>query len=258
MATAAGARIILGLPTGAPAGSVVTLAATFARWTGASMETLLLLDSALDTLGALPFAREFQPLTMQWRTLDVGRLDAERRLIESRLRRQAELMSADSGLECLVQTVSGTLVAELLKTAAAADIIAVPAPGRAGEELFDPYPEILATIAAGPSPVLILPRTSAWRAGPVLLLRADDDRLASALARRIAAVAGADLVEIADDAQIAAVLRPGGKLGRHAASSGADRHARLIVISRPLLQGVPMRRLLDIVARDKIPVLVAG
>lgn len=259
MAKAILSRIVLGLPTGAPSLPVVTLAATIARWMGSQLEALLLLDSALDTLGALPFAREFQPLTMQWRELDRPRLLAERRLIESRLRRHAESMTEVIGVACLVQTVSGALAAELLKVATPADIIAIPAPGRCGEELLDPYPELIASISGSPFPVLILPHDPASRNGPIIALLSQGDLAAGALARDIAAAANAELVEIGDVKEIRALPHPDRQRSpRGAPAAESRRDARLIVASRSLLLDLSVRSLLDIVARTGAPLLLVG
>src|SRR5271165_565159 len=81
-------RLVLELGHGAVDPETIREAAAFAHLLDAELHALFVEDETLLNASALPFAREINPLSFQWRPLDTGRLEAELHAAAGRARQQ--------------------------------------------------------------------------------------------------------------------------------------------------------------------------
>jgi hypothetical protein len=172
-------RIVLGLTATMTRREPIESAASVARWLGSRMDAVLLTDPALAAFGAIPFAREFQPLARVWRDFGMDRLADECDLVATRCRRLFDAVSEAAGVSASFHGDISDPAEAFAKFADTLDVIALPAPEWSGEASVEPYPGLLRAALASASAILFLPRGPAPRRGPVLAFVDGNERVAS-------------------------------------------------------------------------------
>ena len=183
-------RLVLELGHGAADPGLVREAAAFARLLGAGLHGLFVEDEALLGLGALPFAREINPITRQWRKLDQSRLEGDLRAAARRAREVLMASAREAGLAVDFEVRRGDPAAHLDAICLETDIVVVPAAGQAvlgGRIVWE-------TAHRSAAAVLVLPEDGGRGSGPVVVIASGPDDPALRLATDIAASAGRRLL----------------------------------------------------------------
>ncbi len=267
-ANAAG-RILLGIPLGFAPRGPIEAAFELARWLGSGIEAVLMPHAGLQSLGVIPFAREFQPLLNAWTDVGVERIERDRRAAIRRCEEEIARFAAGFGVPGLVRVAEGEAAAALDENGRPGAVIAIPAPRRRGEEQFTLYPLLIEQALRGPSSTLLLPQPSARRSGPVLAVVQGDDDPARDVAERIARAADAKLVIArhgeapgsAPRSMSSAGLRErglvlSGDVVRALTGGWRDMGERVVVLSSRAAPCLAAAAALDIVLARRVPLLI--
>lgn len=211
-------RLVLELGHGATGSDTPRQAAAFARLLGVDLLGVFVEDEALLSAGAFPFAREFNPVTRQWRKLEPERLAAEVRAASDLARRTLAEAARDAGLTERFERLRGDTAAHLAGFCVAGDIVVVSASGHqahVGRLVWD-------TAHRSAASVLVLPPDGGQRTGPVAAIVSGADDPAMSVGEAIAGAMEAPFLILPlthdDPAAVAMML--------------GDARERLIVMSR--------------------------
>jgi hypothetical protein len=176
-------RLVLEVGHGAVDPDTMREAAAFALLIDAELHALFVEDETLLHASALPFAREINPLSGQWRRLETGRLEAELRAAADRARQQ--LMEATQALEVRhsFEVRRGDVAVHITETCVATDIVVVSSLDRIGAGSR----RLSETARGSVASVLFLPPRPGRRHGVIAVVAAGADDPAADVARQIAA-----------------------------------------------------------------------
>jgi hypothetical protein len=190
-------RFAIGVCGHMPKRHVIEIAADLARAMSAQMTALMIEDGASESLGSIPFAREFMIGRGGWS--EVGAMDIISRRESSRRRARIVFgeIATTAGIEVTVKTLTGSAVAEIANAISAFDVVALPAPEIAGEWMMLPYSSLAEAALHGKSAAVIVPSRTVRRSGPIAALIGSADDKALEIAGRLALVADEKLVVLA-------------------------------------------------------------
>lgn len=258
-------RVVLDLPPRETDRRVLQAAAELARFLDAELHAVFVDDPALTALADLPFARELRLPTHEWVPVTGTRLADEMRLAVSRARRDLDALRAATGVRGETEIHMGDPASLLATICVATDIVVVPALGQPVERAVGLHARRSLAVYHCVASVMVLPSSlPAWH-GPVAVavMAEDDDSLA--VAARIAARAGEELVVLAPaDIQAAVGARVGAQVrtrtlaGRSVADILMALHglsARLLVLARGAALPDADSTLRDIAEHGSLPVL---
>jgi hypothetical protein len=238
-------RLVLGLHPGAVERNTLEAAARFAKLFGLQLHAVFLENADSMGAAALPFTRELALPMHDWRVSDAGRLrnelDAAALHAEDELKRARMSFGVATGFEVR----QGDPVLSMLELCGRQDVVACHVADAAFEGLTQSGARLRRAALATGVNALLLPRVFVPDDGPIAAVvpnTADPGDPALAIARRMAARAGRELLKLRADSWTRAVVTKG-------------KGACLLVGSRrslpkPVIEtgsGVPM-----------IPILVVG
>ena len=187
-------RVILHLHPGAAERMLVHTAAELAKLLNAALHGVFLEDTALSELAALPFIREFRLGTGGWQKLDRQRLAEEQRAAADAARRLLDETAAALGVTQLFETIRGDPALFIAAASHAGDIIVVAQPRLPAEQLVHATARWLEAAHGCAASVMLVPQALARRTGPVAAVVCAEADPALAIAARIAAAAGEELL----------------------------------------------------------------
>jgi hypothetical protein len=164
------------------------------------LHALFVEDETLLHLSGLPFAREINPVTCQWRPLETDRLVRELRASAERARRSFVTAAHATGVNQTFEVRRGDLGLHVTETCSATDIVVLSSPGRAEAVAAHGVRQLRETARVSAASVLWLPPSAGTRRGPVVAVAADAADSALAVARQIADQTGERLIVAMPDA----------------------------------------------------------
>ncbi len=164
-------RIVLELGHGDADPEIIRQAAILAGWLNAELHALYIEDTTLRDVSQIPFAREINAISLQWRRLEASRLDTDLRAAVDRARRHLTEAARLSGVRPHFETHSGDVVC------LESDIVVV------AQRAERHYPDALDRSDAS---VLFLPRGRLPRHGSIVALTSEPGGPEVAIARAIA------------------------------------------------------------------------
>ena len=182
-------RLVLELGHGATGADTPRQAAAFARVLGVDLLGVFVEDETLLSAGAFPFAREFNPVTREWRKLEPDRLAAEIRAASELARRTLADAARDAGLTERFERLRGDTAEHLAGFCVAGDIVVVSTAGHqahVGRLVWDMAHRSAASVLVLPPDGA--PPDGARRDGPVAAIVSGPDDPALGVARAIADV----------------------------------------------------------------------
>ncbi len=190
-------RLAVGVCGHMPKRHVVEIAADLALMMSAQMTALMIEDGASESLGSIPFAREYMVARAGWS--EIGANDVTSRRDSARRRAQVlfDEIAASAGVQTSVQTLAGAAVGEIARAIADFDIVALPAPELAGEWMMLPFSSLVEAAIHAKSAAVIVPSLVSRRSGPVAAIVDPQDDKALELAGRMARTSGESLVVLA-------------------------------------------------------------
>lgn len=263
-------RVVLDLPPREVDRLVLQAAAELARFLDAELHAVFVEDPALAALADLPFARELRLPTHEWAPMTGARLADEMRLAVSRARRDLDTLRAVAGVRGTTEIHKGDPASLLATICVATDIVVVPPPRQPVERAMGLHARRSLAVYHCVASVMVLPSTLPARHGPIAVVVRSVDDESLAVAARIAARAGEDLVVLAPpelhmaDIQAAVSMRVGARVRTKALAgqTGADvlmalrgLSARLLVLTRGTALPDTDSTLREIVEGGSVPVL---
>jgi nucleotide-binding universal stress UspA family protein len=176
-------RLVLEVGHGAIDADTMREAAAFALLMDAELHTLFVEDETLLHASALPFAREINPLSGQWRRLETGRLEAELRAAADRARQQLMEATNAIGARQSFEVRRGDVALHITEICVATDIVVVSSLDRIGAGSR----RLRETARGSVASVLFLPSRPGRRHGVIAAVAAGADDPAVDIAREIAA-----------------------------------------------------------------------
>jgi hypothetical protein len=244
-------RVVVELGHGAADLAAMREAAAYAQLLDAELHALFVEDETLLATSALPFAREINPLSLQWRKLEPERMEAELRATAERARRHVMATADAVGIRRTFEIRRGDLAVMVTETCVVTDIVVVAPPLR---ETPHGSRRLRETADRSAASVLHLPPKPGRRHGPVVVAVSGDNDPALAVARLIAAQYRERLLVLGEE-QRAARFLPGTSAPDIATTLGETRE-RLIVVTRVKSPDRTSGAWADLAAVRGVPVLV--
>ncbi len=185
-------RMVIGLPQNLASQAAVNAAADLAEFLKIELLAALIADSSLNAIAGLSSVRELRLPEHGWQPIDWRQMTREIDHATALARQRF----ADAVKSCTVPTsfdvVAGTqLMTSLIRPD---DIVAIIEPSHPGERITRQFTALLDAALDAARAVLILPRTIARTAGPILASAAAEDDASIPVALAIAAAMKEDLV----------------------------------------------------------------
>lgn len=268
-----GRRLLLDLRRDGPDRRMLRAVADLARMLDLSLHGLFVEDEALFALAALPFARELCLPTLEWRPMDVTRLQEDLLQAAAIRHRQLAEIASSAGIGHGFDVLRGDLAAAVAAVLAEGDIFAVVETAPRTDR--PAVPPVAVPLAIPPlAPLLVLPADLLPRRGPIVAIVAGETPRVIGLAARLAAAAHEDLVILLVGTPQAFVPAAAAALARQAGLAAsaislrtvpaddpallvqalAGLHERLIVMERP----AETQTARGIAAVRAVPVLMLG
>jgi hypothetical protein len=232
-------RLVLELGHGSLDPEALRQVAALARLLDVELHALFVEDETLLRASALPFTREISPLSMRWRPLETGQLEAELRAAADQARRLLAEVARGTGVRQHFEVRRGDLAVHVTQICVASDIVVV-APAR--REATHGAQILSETADRSVASVLFLPPKSGPARGPIVVVPRAGDDPSRAVAELIAAQGRERLVVLGveEDASV-----------RDIVAALGDTRERLIVMTRDAVgQGA------ELAAARGVPVLV--
>jgi hypothetical protein len=229
-------RLVLELGHGAADPETIQESAAFARLLDAELHALFVEDETLLHASALPFAREINPVSCEWRPLEPDRLEAELKAAAAQARRHVEAAAHATGVRRSFEVRRGDLALHVTDICVASDIIVVSPPRRMGTGTTHGFLQLRETARQSVASMLFLPSAPGRQHGLVVALAASASDPSLDVAQMIATGAHERLLVLAPTGSAV----PGepdirflpGNTARDVIAALDDTRERLIVMTR--------------------------